>query len=139
MTLVEGAGGLLSPIGEGFASRELILSLQARTIIVMVDRLGVLNEALLTWEAMPPRARSQAQWVLFAPAIPDASTGGNRAFLAEKLGGFRLHALPRLSAPEIRRPGGSLASQLDSMLACLGIPAELPARDATAKDAGAGC
>ena len=129
--LVEGAGGLLSPLGEDFASRELIVALQAHPVLVAVDRLGVLNEALLTWEALPPDAQARAQWVLFAPAIPDASTGTNRAYLAERWGNDRIHGLPRLSPREIRKPPRSLAAPLDALLLGLGLPpgiAKMPGR-----------
>ncbi len=120
--LVEGAGGLLSPLGEGFASRELIVALQAHPLLVAVDRLGVLNEARLTWEALPPEAQARAQWVLFAPAIPDASTGTNHAYLAERWGRDRMHRLPRLTPQEIRKPPRSLDALLDALLGGLGLP-----------------
>src|SRR5215831_11882028 len=38
--LIEGAGGLLSPLGEDFSSRDLIAALNATPIIVCLNRLG---------------------------------------------------------------------------------------------------
>src|SRR5277367_1861622 len=51
--LVEGAGGLLSPLGENFNSRDLILALRAIPIIVAQNKIGVVNHILLTLEALP--------------------------------------------------------------------------------------
>ncbi|HTV76287.1 MAG TPA: dethiobiotin synthase, partial [Candidatus Baltobacteraceae bacterium] len=51
--VVEGAGGLLSPLGEDFNSRDLIAALRATPIIIAPNRLGVVNHVLLTLEALP--------------------------------------------------------------------------------------
>src|SRR5450755_4375727 len=42
--LVEGAGGLLSPLGEDFNSRDLILALRAAPLVAAQNRLGVVNQ-----------------------------------------------------------------------------------------------
>ena len=49
--LVEGAGGLLSPLGEGFTARELIRATRARVLVVCPDRLGAINQSLLVFAA----------------------------------------------------------------------------------------
>ena len=49
--LVEGAGGLLSPLGEGFDSRDLIHRLSARVIVVAPNRLGAVNQVRLVLAA----------------------------------------------------------------------------------------
>jgi dethiobiotin synthase len=53
MTLVEGAGGLLSPLGVGFDSRDLLTALRATPFIVAPNRLGAINHVRLTCEAFP--------------------------------------------------------------------------------------
>src|SRR3984957_4403591 len=53
VTLIEGAGGLLSPLGEDFDSRDLITALRATPVIVAPNKLGVVNHVLLTLEALP--------------------------------------------------------------------------------------
>ena len=58
--LVEGAGGLLSPLGEDFNSRDLIAALRATPIVVCPNRLGVVNQVLLTLEALPPPPGGQS-------------------------------------------------------------------------------
>lgn len=97
--LVEGAGGLLSPLGEDFASRELIVALKATPIIVAQNRLGAVNQVRLTLEALPSRFAATAHVVLSDPARPDAASRSNPALLREFVGPERLHRLPWLGAP----------------------------------------
>ena len=80
--LIEGAGGLLSPIGEDFNSRDLIAALDAAPIIVCPNRLGAVNQVLLTLAALPSHARARARVVLMSPPKPDASTKSNPDLLA---------------------------------------------------------
>lgn len=81
--LIEGAGGLLSPLGDNLNSRDLILQLDAAPIIVAPNRLGVVNHALLTLEALPASFRARARVVLFPFGRPDASVKSNAGLLAE--------------------------------------------------------
>jgi len=81
--LVEGAGGLLSPLGEDFDSRDLIAALRAHPIIVAPNKLGVVNHVRLTLEALPKKQRSKAIVVLMSPAKPDAATSTNLKLLEE--------------------------------------------------------
>jgi dethiobiotin synthetase len=81
--LVEGAGGLLSPLGEGFNSRDLIVALRAMPVIVAQNKLGAVNQILLTLEALPKNVRAKSRVVLFSPQKQDASTKTNAALLAE--------------------------------------------------------
>lgn len=96
--LIEGAGGLLSPLGEGFDARDLIAGLEAVPLVVAANRLGVLNHVLLTWEALPRAARRHAQLVLMEPARPGRVSRTNGELLAERLGVQRVHRLPWLPA-----------------------------------------
>jgi dethiobiotin synthetase len=96
VTLVEGAGGLLSPLGEKFDSRDLIAALRARPIIVAPDRLGVVNQVLLTLGALPARSRAQTQVVLMSSAKPDASAMTNAALLGEFFPSQNIYKLPWL-------------------------------------------
>jgi len=82
MLLVEGAGGLLSPLGENFDSRDLILALRAIPIVVAPNRLGVVNQVLLTLEALPENLRSKARIVLVSQPKPDAAAKTNARLLA---------------------------------------------------------
>jgi dethiobiotin synthetase len=92
--LMEGAGGLLSPLGENFNSRDLIVSLRATPIIVCPNRLGVVNQVLLTLAALPKNFQAEARVVLMSPPRPDASAKTNAGLLAEFFDAKRIFTLP---------------------------------------------
>ena len=96
VTLIEGAGGLLSPIGKDFNSRDLILGLRAEPIIVAQNKLGMVNHLLLTLEALPKNCRAQAKIVLMSPAKPDSATATNAALLGEFFQPVKIFTLPWL-------------------------------------------
>lgn len=94
VTVVEGAGGLLSPLGEGFASRDLIRALHAVPIVVVPNRLGALNQSLLVLEALPRMLRQAARLVLVSPAEGSPVARSNVAWLRAQLGTDRVIGLP---------------------------------------------
>jgi dethiobiotin synthetase len=94
--LVEGAGGLLSPLGDDFDSRDLITSLYATPIIVCPSQLGAVNQVLLTLEALPRGVMAKTRVVLMSPPRPDAATKTNAGLLAEHFDGKRIFQLPWL-------------------------------------------
>jgi dethiobiotin synthetase len=104
VTLVEGAGGLLSPLGKDFDSRDLMTALRARPVIVAQNKLGVVNHILLTLEALPKELRAKASVVLMTPAKPDAATPSNAKLLGQFLSREKIFTLPwlgkRFSAAE---------------------------------------
>jgi dethiobiotin synthetase len=104
--LVEGAGGLLSPLGEDFNSWDLMAGLRATPIVVCPNRLGAVNQILLTLEALSRRARARARIVLMVPPRPDASTKSNPDLLAEHFDSRRIFRLPRLGGRFV--PAGGL-------------------------------
>ena len=94
--LIEGAGGLLSPLGEKVDSLDVITALRATPIIVAPNRLGVINDLRLTLAALPPSARSRTTIVLMSPPQPDAATRSNPALLAEYFDAGHIICLPWL-------------------------------------------
>jgi dethiobiotin synthetase len=113
--LVEGAGGLLSPLGEGYAARELIARLRAEALVVCANRLGVINQARLTLAALPPAARAGARIVLMAQPQPDSSAAGNVALLRELVGPERIWTLPFLAEAHHAPLTPALARTLDGL------------------------
>ncbi|MGO8766163.1 MAG: dethiobiotin synthase [Limisphaerales bacterium] len=97
VVLVEGAGGLLSPLGERLDSRDLIVGLRARPVIVAPSKLGVVNHVLLTLEALPRKARSEARVVLMSASRPDVSAAANAKLLAEFIAPGWIFVLPRFA------------------------------------------
>jgi dethiobiotin synthetase len=117
--LVEGAGGLLSPLGENFDSDDLIAALGATPIIVASNRLGMVNHILLTLKALPHSAASRARVVLMSPPKRDSAVVTNAGLLAELFGAKRIFTLPWLGKhfssgevlrkPQVRRTLRALA------------------------------
>jgi dethiobiotin synthetase len=113
--LLEGAGGLLSPLGENFNSRDLIVALRAIPIIVAQNKLGAVNHVLLTLEALPENLRVKVKIVLMSPSKPDTATKSNSKLLAE-FTNAKIFSLPWLDKnfratknPQVRRTLCALA------------------------------
>ena len=94
VVLVEGAGGLLSPLGEGFNARDLLLALRADPIVVCPNRLGVVSQALLTVDALPRTAARRARLILMSPRRPNLAARTNPGLLREMLGRGRVLEFP---------------------------------------------
>lgn len=92
--LVEGAGGLLSPLGKGFDNRDLLLALRARPVVVVPNRLGAVNQARLVLGALPRWARLRAVIVLVDQRTEDAAARTNAALLAQIEPGTAIEQLP---------------------------------------------
>jgi len=61
--VVEGAGGLLVPLGETLTGADLARALALPVVLVVGMRLGCLNHALLTAEALRARGLVLAGWI----------------------------------------------------------------------------
>ena len=94
--LVEGAGGLLSPLGENFDSGDLIAALGAPPLIAAPNRLGAVNHILLALEALPHSAAARARVVMMSPPKRDAATLTNAKLLAGFFDAGRIFELPWL-------------------------------------------
>ncbi len=97
--VVEGAGGFLVPLGESFDGGQLARMLGLPLVLVVGMRLGCINHALLTQEAIAARGLKLAGWV--ANHI-DADMGcleENLATLRERLRAPLLGVLPFMADP----------------------------------------
>jgi dethiobiotin synthetase len=110
--VVEGAGGLLSPLGEDFDSRDLLRALGARPLIVCPNRLGVVNQALLVLAALP-RGLACCAPVILSAASADSSSASNVSLLRELLGAQRVQVLPRVN------PAGKISPGVRTLLSAL--------------------
>lgn len=63
LVVVEGAGGLLVPLGGKLSAAEIPLRLDLPVVLVVGLRLGCLNHALLTVEALQARGLWLAGWI----------------------------------------------------------------------------
>ena len=119
ITLVEGAGGLLSPLGERFSSREMIGALNAEVMVVAQNRLGVINQVRLTFEGLPPLIAARARLVLMSPPRKDLATKTNVELLPEFMPPEHITVLPRFhKASDLGHIVKQLAiqRQLDALL-----------------------
>ena len=106
IVLVEGAGGLLSPLGEKFSTRELITALDAEVILVAANKLGAVNHVRLTWEALPRPVAARACVVLMSPKQHEAATRTNPKLLAEFVGTTRVWSVPWISSRDFEAAAG---------------------------------
>ncbi len=100
LVLVEGAGGLLSPLTVDGDTSDLIRALRALPVVVCPNRLGAINQVLLVWKALPAAARRGARVVLMSQARPDRAAESNLAYLRERLGEGCVVELPWLTMAE---------------------------------------
>jgi dethiobiotin synthetase len=92
--VVEGAGGFLVPLSATETGADLAHALNLPVILVVGLRLGCLNHALLTAEAIAARGLTLAGWVAnqIDPAM--AAVAGNMAFLEARLAAPLLTQIP---------------------------------------------
>ncbi len=63
IVIVEGAGGLLVPLNDNKTSADLIAELDIPVVLVVGLKLGCINHALLTYEALKSRQMTFHGWV----------------------------------------------------------------------------
>jgi dethiobiotin synthetase len=94
--IVEGAGGLLVPLGRDFSIADLVSGLRCETIVVGKNKLGTINHTLLTVEALQRRGVKGIKVVLMGQKHPDQSARSNAAMLREILENIDVIAIPYL-------------------------------------------
>ena len=92
--LIEGSGGLLVPLGEGYTVADLIKRLRCTVLVVARNRLGTINHTLLTVRALGLRGPERIKVVLRDEAEPDISARTNLEILAETLAPIEVLPLP---------------------------------------------
>lgn len=118
LTLVEGAGGWRLPLGNGEYLSQLAVELQLPVVLVVGLRLGCLNHAMLTAEAIIRDGLPLAGWV---------ASGCGPAMTAEKENVDALHAMlpapclgvvPRLPAPCPQAVAAHLSAAIERLGLC---------------------
>jgi dethiobiotin synthetase len=90
--LVEGVGGLLAPLAKGKTVASLGKAIGAKIIVVAPNRVGVINQVLLTVEAAAKRGLGVACVVLMGQREADLSSLDNAALIQDylpELAGFK--------------------------------------------------
>jgi dethiobiotin synthase len=101
LLLLEGAGGLLSPLTWDVTALDLAANLGAAAILVAPDRLGTLNHTLLTMGVLRTAGVPLLGVVFVSPESPDESTGTNADAFRRVAGpDVAVAVLPRLARIE---------------------------------------
>jgi dethiobiotin synthetase len=95
--LVEGAGGFLVPMSESISMAEIPKSLSLGVILVVGMRLGCINHALLTVEAIRARGLTLAGWIGNTVDPHMSAREENIATLETAISARRLGILPRVN------------------------------------------
>lgn len=111
--VVEGAGGLYSPLGTDGLNADLAQALGFPVVLVAPDRLGTLGHVLLAAEALGRRGLELALVVLNACDIPVPEGMDNLADLESRLDVPILH-FPRITSPD--QGWAALGPWLDGVL-----------------------
>ncbi len=94
--LVEGCGGVLAPLGDNYATAELISRLGCQTVIVAPNCLGTINHVLLTVKYMQTIGAQDIKIVMRSVEKPDLSSRSNIGAIRELLPGIPIFSLPHL-------------------------------------------
>lgn len=113
--VVEGAGGVLVPLGEGRTMLDLIRALALPVLVVASTRLGTLNHTLLTLQAL------RSQGIPVAGVILNGGISDMTAQTIEDYGGIsvlqQLPLLPEVTASALERlePSAALRAALSNL------------------------
>lgn len=97
--VVEGVGGFRVPFNDTEDSADMAQQLKLPVILVVGMRLGCINHALLTAEAIAARGLTLAGWVANSAQEEMAHLSENVAALRERLNAPVLGCIPKLETP----------------------------------------
>lgn len=100
VVIVEGVGGFRVPLNEEQDSADMAAQLGLPVILVVGMRLGCLNHALLTAEAIASRGLTLAGWVANVPEAGMAMLDENIAALRQRIHAPLLGVVPYLEQPD---------------------------------------
>jgi len=109
--VVEGAGGFLVPLSNSETGADLAQALGLPVVLVVGLRLGCLNHALLSAEAIRARGLTLAGWIANHVDAAMLAQADNIAFLQQKLQAPLLATIPHQAAPDPRAVHFDLPSE----------------------------
>jgi dethiobiotin synthetase len=112
VVIVEGVGGLLVPLNAQQDSADLVQELGLPIILVVGVRLGCLNHALLTAEAISTRGLTMAGWVANVVDAGMTLVEENIAALQQRIAAPLLGVVPYLPQADARVAAGQLYLEL---------------------------
>jgi dethiobiotin synthetase len=100
VAMIEGAGGLLTPVTWEWNMADLARALGASALVVAADRRGTINHSLLTLSALELAGITCTGVVLTTPERADQSAGSNGAAISRLSGVERVITLARIGEDE---------------------------------------
>ncbi|WP_338768554.1 dethiobiotin synthase [Massilia sp. METH4] len=107
-TVVEGVGGFRVPLTDNYDTADLAQQLALPVVLVVGMRLGCINHALLTVEAIAARGLKLVGWVANAVEPEMAFADENIEALADRIPAPLLGRVPRLAEPSAAAAAGYL-------------------------------
>jgi dethiobiotin synthetase len=111
--VVEGVGGFCVPLGRAYDTADLAAALQLPVILVVGMRLGCINHALLTQQAIATRGLTLAGWVANRIDPEMSRFSENLAALQERLAAPLLGVVEHGTTPEKAALGLRLPQQTE--------------------------
>jgi dethiobiotin synthetase len=112
--VVEGVGGFRVPLTDTTDTADLAVSLNLPVILVVGLRLGCINQALLTCEAIQARGLRLAGWVANCGAADMAYRESNVQALQQRIQAPLLGVIPRLDGQDAVARAHQAATYLDA-------------------------
>jgi dethiobiotin synthetase len=100
IAIVEGAGGLLTPMTWEKGALDLAKELKARAVVAALDKLGTINQTLLTVDELEHSGVEVLGIILSEPERADESTRTNAKALQRMRPGLKVFEVPRLMNPD---------------------------------------
>jgi dethiobiotin synthetase len=100
VAIIEGAGGLLTPMTWEKGALDLAKELKAGAVVAAVDKLGTINQTLLTVDELEHSGVTVLGIILSEPEKADESTRTNAKALQRMRPGLKVFEVPRLMNPD---------------------------------------
>ncbi|HWY74158.1 MAG TPA: dethiobiotin synthase [Verrucomicrobiae bacterium] len=114
--LIEGAGGLMVPLGPGFTVADLIRKLRSEVVVVARNLLGTINHSLLTVGALKAIGNEPLALILMSSATRDLSSRSNQKVLADLLKPIPVMELPFLGERPLAKLNKKIAPLVRGVL-----------------------
>lgn len=103
VVLVEGVGGWCSPLSETINNACFAEAMQLPVIMVVAIRLGCINHALLTWQAIQASTAECVGWVAVQVDAQVLQADENIQYLQKHINAPLMGVLPHLKRPDFDR------------------------------------
>ncbi|MBI3848910.1 MAG: dethiobiotin synthase [Verrucomicrobia bacterium] len=100
--IIEGAGGVLVPLGEGYSVLDVIAFLRCQVVVAARNKLGMINHTLLTVKALQAVGIKSITVILMGCRGRDVAVHSNQNTLQELLSPITVLSIPFLGEDAVR-------------------------------------